>query len=192
MPALAAVLAAAAFSCRDKTGAEAPDIPEARPESRQQAVERPPEPEVRPEEEPLLLLDEPNAESGEYDGPMADNSRCHVCHINYAEEELAVTHAKAFVSCEDCHGASDAHCSDEDNITPPDRMFAAAALNTFCTECHPKAKLDIQPHEVLFTEDKKPHCTSCHGEHALNYRTRRWDKETGELIADDNVRMIEK
>lgn len=32
-------------------------------------------------------------------------------------------------------------------------------------------------------------CTDCHGEHRLGYRTRKWDKVTGELIKDDRVRM---
>ena len=47
---------------------------------------------------PLLLLDDepeskPSAKAG------ADNSRCQVCHLNLAMEQLAVTHAKAGVGC---------------------------------------------------------------------------------------------
>ena len=72
------------------------------------------------QEQPLLLEDPPLLLEDEETGPAADNSRCHVCHINYSDEALAVTHARANISCEQCHGASDAHCSDEDNITPPD------------------------------------------------------------------------
>jgi len=124
----------------------------------------------------LLLLEE----SEELSGPMADNSRCHVCHINYDGEVLAVTHARADIGCEQCHGASDAHCSDEDNITPPGKMFAKAAINSFCKDCHPKAKLGRG----------KKYCTDCHGEHRLSHRTRRWDKTTGRLIEDDKVRML--
>jgi hypothetical protein len=33
----------------------------------------------------------------------ADNSRCHVCHIKYDEEELALNHGLGGVSCEGCH-----------------------------------------------------------------------------------------
>ena len=133
------------------------------------------------EEEPLLLLDEvDSSESAEASGPVADNSRCYVCHINFDGEGLSAIHAKADVGCEDCHGVSDAHCSDEDNITPPDEMFAKAAINDFCKGCHPDGKL---------SEGKK-YCTQCHGKHVMEHRTRRWDKKTGELIEDDKVRML--
>ena len=125
-------------------------------------------------EDPPLLLEDAKA------GPVADNSRCHVCHINYEEEELAVVHARANISCEQCHGSSDAHCGDEDNITPPDVMYPQEKINGFCKDCHPDSKL---------SGDKK-YCTDCHGEHRLGYRTRRWDKTTGKLIADDKVRML--
>lgn len=131
------------------------------------------------DEEPLLLEEPPLLEDDEA-APLADNSRCHVCHINYEDEELAVTHARAGVGCERCHGASDAHCSDEDNITPPDIMYPADKLNSFCKSCHPDGKLG----------GGKKYCTDCHGQHRLGYRTRKWDKETGELVVDDKVRML--
>jgi len=134
------------------------------------------------EEEPLLLLeDQGDAKvSGGSSGPVADNSRCYVCHINFDGEGLTVMHAKGDVGCEDCHGASDKHCSDEDNITPPDKMFAKAAINSFCKGCHPDSKL---------SEGKK-YCVECHGKHRMEHRTRKWDKETGELLEDDKVRML--
>ena len=133
------------------------------------------------EEEPLLLLDEvePSVVGGA-GGPVADNSRCYVCHINFDGEELTAMHARRDVGCEDCHGASDKHCSDEDNITPPDKMFAKDAINSFCKSCHPDAKLG---------GDKK-YCVECHGKHVMEHRTRRWNKKTGELLEDDRVRML--
>jgi hypothetical protein len=134
------------------------------------------------EEEPLLLLDElePN-DANEVKGPVADNNRCYVCHLNFDGEKLTGMHAKHDVGCEDCHGASDKHCGDEDNITPPDKMFAREAVNDFCKSCHPNGKLG---------GDKK-YCTECHGdEHRMEHRTRRWDKQTGELLKDDKVRML--
>ncbi|MHC4658261.1 MAG: hypothetical protein ACYS83_03665 [Planctomycetota bacterium] len=146
------------------------------------------------DEEPPLLLEDSNG--GEDlpppEGPVADNSRCHVCHINYADEELAVVHARANISCEQCHGACDAHCSDEDNVTPPDIMYPLEKINSFCMVCHPKDKIDIQPHELVLagTATEKKYCTDCHGNHRLGYRTRKWDKETGELLEDDKVRMM--
>jgi hypothetical protein len=33
---------------------------------------------------------------------VADNSRCHVCHINYDEEALALNHELGDISCEGC------------------------------------------------------------------------------------------
>ena len=133
-------------------------------------------------EEPLLLLQDGDT-TGEYDqpdGPVADNSRCYVCHINYEDEALAFVHARANIGCEQCHGVSDAHCSDEDNITPPDIMYPAEKINSFCKSCHPTATLG----------GGKKYCTDCHGNHRLSYRTRKWDKTTGELIEDDKVRML--
>lgn len=48
------------------------------------------------EEEPLLLedapllLDDPLASEGPQ-GPIADNSRCFVCHINYMQEDMPLS-----------------------------------------------------------------------------------------------------
>jgi hypothetical protein len=126
------------------------------------------------------------------EGPVADNSRCHVCHINYEEEDLAVNHAKANIGCEDCHGASDAHCSDEDNITPPDIMYPRDDLNSFCLKCHAADKLSDVHQPILAGTAEEKYCTDCHGQHRLGYRTRHWDKATGELLRDDGVRMIRK
>lgn len=101
--------------------------------------------------------------------------------MNYAVEKLAVSHAQANVGCEKCHGASNAHCSDEDNITPPDIMYAPEKINASCKSCHPDGKL----------AGGKKYCTECHGEHKLSHRTRQWNKTTRALIQDDNVRMLD-
>lgn len=145
-------------------------------------------------EEPLLLLENGNNESDlpPAIGPVADNSRCHVCHINYEDEQLAVMHARANIGCEQCHGASDEHCSDEDNITAPGIMYPVEEINSFCLGCHPKDKIAIDVHKGVLSDTgtKEENCTDCHGEHRLNYRTRKWDKRTGKLIEDDKVRML--
>ena len=158
--------------------------------------------QVCPEAEPLLLLEENGAQSLDPPaGPVADNSRCHVCHVNYEGEALTLIHARADVGCEDCHGASDAHCSDEDNVTPPDTMFAEDKIKAFCMGCHTKEKIDIAVHNSVMAETDPKNsrglatrglatsCTACHGEHRLAHRTRRWDKVTRQLIKDDGVRM---
>jgi len=123
----------------------------------------------------------------------ADNSYCYVCHLNYQGEELTHNHEISGVGCEMCHGISDRHSADEDGLTPPDRMFPKVKINTFCTECHVKGNIEhINVHKPLFNKavDDKNVCTDCHGKHRLNVRTRVWDKETGELISDDGVRMM--
>ena len=152
-------------SCKEQTGRETPLLSAG-----------------QVDKEPLLLLEDGNGgENPDLEtGPLADNSRCYVCHMNYEVDELTYIHAKADIGCERCHGASDAHCSDEDNITPPDIMYPAEKINSFCKSCHPDGKL---------SEGKK-FCTDCHGEHRLSHRTRKWDKATGRLIEDDNVRML--
>jgi hypothetical protein len=142
-----------------------------------------------PSEEPLLLEEhaEPAAETTE---DMADNSRCHVCHFNYSDEPLAVTHAKAGVGCETCHGESNAHCGDENNITPPDKMYPRDTINASCMACHPQSKLARHPkeHKPILPEPKtaKMVCTGCHGEHRLESRVVRWNKKTGELLPEED------
>ena len=153
--------------------------------------------EDEPAREELVEVDEPKvvdvADADESSESEADNSRCHVCHLNYAMEDLAVNHAGGGVSCEQCHGSSDAHCSDEDNITPPDIMWPLTTLNSSCMEeCHPKEAIDIEPHQPILsgTPAEEKVCTDCHGDHRLGHRTRRWNRTTGELVHDDNVRML--
>lgn len=119
----------------------------------------------------------------------ADNSYCLVCHVNYKEEELACIHQQADVGCMHCHGSSNAHSADENNITPPDMMYAREAADGLCATCHAPCA-----HEPLLVEAAaRDYCSDCHAKgHRLNVRTRRWDKVTGKLIADDGVRMGEK
>ncbi len=142
--------------------------------------------------EPLLLLEGEPEELATPTGPVADNSRCHVCHMNYEVEPLTIVHARADISCEQCHGSSDAHCSDEDNITPPDIMYPAEKIDSFCMGCHTNEKIDVPVHKSVLAEmdTEGASCTNCHGEHRLSHRTRRWDKTSGKLLEDDNVRML--
>ena len=145
--------------------------------------------------EPLLLLEDgDDAEKlATPSGPVADNSRCYVCHINYEEEALTFVHAMADIGCEQCHGSSDAHCADEDNITPPEIMYPKAKINPTCMMCHPRAEIKhVSDHasllagaETIFdkSNSQKQYCTDCHGkDHRINVRTIRWNKATGELL----------
>ena len=44
------------------------------------------------------------------------NVFCSACHYGFSDEELARTHELAGIGCERCHGESERHRSDEDNI----------------------------------------------------------------------------
>jgi len=131
------------------------------------------------EDEPLLLLDDP-PRADEPNGPIADNSRCFVCHINYMQEDIAVAHARRHIGCAHCHGESDEHIADESwasggGGTAPDKMYTRQMINPFCLTCHSKEKLSEEPHKILFADsgDKK-YCTDCHGDHRLKDRKCKW------------------
>jgi len=137
------------------------------------------EPLLLLDDEPLLLLDdEEPSEAAE--ASAADNSRCFVCHANYLDEKIAVTHARAGIGCADCHGESDAHIADESwgsggNGTAPDIMFPMDKIVPACMRCHPKDKIDIPDHEPVFAQSaEKKVCTDCHGDHRLTVRRCTW------------------
>ena len=124
------------------------------------------------------------------------NVFCSACHYGFDDEELAATHRKAGIGCERCHGESERHRSDEENVTPPEIMYPVAKINPTCMMCHPRHEIKHNPaHGILLagaktifdsdSEDAGPqmYCTTCHAkEHRINVRTIRWDKATGELL----------
>jgi hypothetical protein len=125
----------------------------------------------------------------------ADNSYCYACHANYNGEKLTKQHQPVGVGCENCHGPSVQHSGDEDNITPPDRMFNKADIDPFCITCHEKPALMKREDHRLYLkgETVEQTCNECHGkEHHMKVRTRQWDKKTRKLIKDDGVRMMDK
>ncbi len=135
-----------------------------------------------------LLLDEAVSNDGK---PVADNSACQVCHMNYAEEPLAVQHAKANVGCVNCHGNSYAHRNDENNTTPPEKIYSPEKVDSLCQHCHEQkhnapARKVVERWLSLEPNKKNPQtliCTDCHGKHRLSIRTVRWDKNTGKLLS---------
>ena len=118
--------------------------------------------------------------------PPADNFYCLVCHMNYKSEKLAVRHTEAGIGCMKCHGDSQDHSGDEDNITPPDIMYPREMIAEACMECHPGNGL---AQKEIHQEGKQAGkvCTDCHGSHRLTHRTRRWNKATGDLIESNGV-----
>ena len=152
------------------------------------------EPPLLLEDEPLLLEDEPDEAART--GPAADNSRCEVCHLNFAAEPLALTHAREQIGCADCHGDCDDHIDDESWAsggpgTPPEVMYPPERIDKSCRDCH--GTHDVPALEVLqrwqdrCPEKKDPstiNCTDCHGQHRLKAKLRKawWNKRTGEPI----------
>jgi hypothetical protein len=133
----------------------------------------------------------------------ADNSYCFVCHVNFKAEPLARTHQQAGVGCRSCHGRSDKHASDENNVTPPDIMFPNERIAAACSACHAAAglrKVDARIRQAFHAKSLAiasasatgKVCTDCHGAHHIPVRTRRWDRVTGKLIQDDGVRMVKE
>lgn len=127
----------------------------------------------------------------------ADNSYCLVCHVNLEDEKLVHIHRRKGIGCETCHGFSDEHSADEDNLTAPDIMWSKARIIPRCLTCHSKSKLlsdhdGGRSHKRILTawedpataldEDDDRYCTDCHGDHHIHNRTRQWDKETGKLL----------
>jgi Zn finger protein HypA/HybF involved in hydrogenase expression len=125
----------------------------------------------------------PADDKGASDG-VAPNDMCHVCHIDFAEEKMAIRHAKAKVWCRDCHGLSAKHMSDENiGATRPDRVYKTTEVNGMCGKCHQKdkhPKLSAEKRAARLAAGKKAQekvkerrveiagiCTDCHGSHWL-------------------------
>jgi hypothetical protein len=141
---------------------------------------------------PLLLLEEPKKKTGDEPEVLtANNESCYVCHGDYREEPMVIEHAKVNVGCVKCHGSSYAHRDDEDNITPPDVMFAPEKIEPGCKTCHDthdasavKVITRWQERCAQKTNPKDLLCTDCHGAHRRPFRTVRWDKHTGKLLTN--------
>jgi hypothetical protein len=147
-----------------------------------------PPPLVIDKSAPLLLDESANTSNGK---PAADNSACQVCHMNYAAEPLAVQHAQVAVGCVNCHGTSYAHRNDENNTTPPEKIYAREKIDPLCQGCH-QQKHDVPARKVIerWMSQKLDKidpqilvCTDCHGAHRLTLRSVRWDKNTGKLLS---------
>jgi hypothetical protein len=129
-----------------------------------------------------------------------DNGPCYVCHGNYETEELVTVHAtEEDGGCMDCHGKSHAHRDDEDNVTPPEKMFAREDIRSVCDKCHDthdaEASKVIQRWQERCPDRTNPEelvCTDCHFQHRLAFRTVWWDKKTGKLVLRKEGERIKK
>lgn len=113
---------------------------------------------------------------------VAPNDMCHVCHIPFSEEPLAVVHDKAEVWCIECHGPSAEHMQDEDiGATPPEVAYKKNQVDPMCSKCHKPEKhseVNARVRAGRLAESKKAQeeikgrrvevtgvCTDCHGRH---------------------------
>ena len=120
------------------------------------------------------------------------NAFCSACHYAFGDEKLARTHERAGIGCERCHGESERHRSDEDNITPPEIMYPREKINPTCMMCHPRNEIKhvirhqplLEGAETIFDKSSSQKiCTDCHAkDHRINVRTIRWNKATGEIL----------
>ncbi len=141
---------------------------------------------------------EPQAAQEPAEKTFVANEFCAACHYAFGEEKLALTHEKAGIGCERCHGESERHRSDEDNVTPPEIMYPKNKIIPTCMMCHPRHEIKHVKHharllkgaKTIFDSDsqtkgRQMYCTTCHAkEHRINVRTIRWNKATGELLED--------
>jgi len=138
------------------------------------------------------VADEPSDKKG-----FVANIFCSACHYGFDDEKLARTHELAGIGCERCHGESERHRSDEDNITPPEIMYPRAKINPTCMMCHPRHEIRHEAHHKALLSGAKTvfdsadeggnqiSCTDCHAkDHRINVRTIRWNKDTGELLKE--------
>ena len=160
----------------------------------QQAKEETPEEQTEAVSVEQQVKEEPAEERTEEETFVA-NLFCSACHYAFGDEELALSHERAGIGCERCHGESERHRSDEDNITPPEIMYPKAKINPTCMMCHPRGKIKhVSDHasflagaETIFdkSDGPKQYCIDCYGkEHRMNVRTIRWNKATGELLEE--------
>ena len=160
----------------------------------QQAKEEPAAEQTEEVSVEQQVKEKPAEEEAEEETFVA-NLFCSACHYAFGDEELALQHERVGIGCERCHGESERHRSDEDNITPPEIMYPKAKINPTCMMCHPRGKIKhVSDHasllagaETIFdkSDGQKQYCTDCHGkEHRMNVRTIRWNKATGELLEE--------
>ena len=190
---LAVIAASAILSCTPAVNSERTDVrPAPAADDNTESTGGPP-PLVVDSDAPLLLdepTEEQQASAGMTTQAAVENAACFVCHANYRSESLANRHAKANVGCAGCHGQSFAHRNDENNTTPPEKMYSADKIDSFCQGCHNSH--DVAPGKVVArwatrnpdkTDPDKIVCTDCHGEHRMKVRTIIWDKKTGKLLS---------
>jgi hypothetical protein len=145
-----------------------------------------------PDDSTLKQAKEQSTEQEAHKEIFVANEFCSACHYAFGDEKLARTHERAGIGCERCHGESERHRSDEDNITPPEIMYPKEKINPTCMMCHPRNEIKHESrHDLLLAgaetifdkSSNQKNCTDCHAkDHRINVRTIRWNKATGEIL----------
>jgi hypothetical protein len=114
----------------------------------------------------------------------ATNEYCNVCHVDFAGEELSVSHLKEKITCTKCHGESVEHMQDEQGMTRADIKFGRAEVDKYCKTCHGDHKHPekVKAFRTEWTGKTRPNgrpithksiCTDCHGKHVVLKQTKR-------------------
>jgi len=96
---------------------------------------------------------------------------CAPCHTGPADDFKSHPHAAKGLSCDACHGKSNAHIQ-ASGYMPPDRVTGPLEQGTLCGTCHTAQRkaYESSKHWKLVqarTQVRSPACTTCHGSHQL-------------------------
>jgi len=134
------------------------------------------------DDDAMILVDNPRFNADKplrFDsGYLEDNSSCMVCHIDFQEELIALTHEEQGITCAACHGDSLTHMVYKYNITLPDVIWGRADIDHFCMQCHEKHEdpAAVEKFRAEWLSKRRPNgrfimkdsvCTDCHGNHAI-------------------------
>ena len=95
---------------------------------------------------------------------------CAPCHATQAKDFQSHPHFAKGLSCDACHGPSEAHVKAA-GAAAPDRVAGPAGMAALCGACHAAQNKDYatSKHGQMVAERSKvrsAHCGTCHGAHA--------------------------
>jgi len=111
-------------------------------------------------------------------GPGVDPRKveevCLTCHSTTHPEFAQSPHAKAGISCLDCHSIHNSKVGDEHLLVPPAKGTTAPGtheVSAVCAQCHGDVLAQFQFNEHHRIEEGIVDCTSCHNPHEPQTRT---------------------
>ncbi|MEZ5353638.1 MAG: cytochrome c3 family protein [Bryobacteraceae bacterium] len=96
---------------------------------------------------------------------------CGACHSEPASDFASHPHMERGLSCDACHGKSEAHRAATGH-KPPDKIAGPSDQPQVCGACHPAERKSYESSthgKLVLARDAKraAACTTCHGTHAL-------------------------